>query len=157
MCSFVAVSSFSVCNFFTYLCFLANTWRYSCALPPLLPSCLLCPYPRAVLILSLGNPAGCFCWGHQYSFVAGWFPHGTPWHLLVLTVLWGNCCPSTIPCACVFGNECLVQTDSISWWVFFQRLCTTSVSMQKCCYLALGRNQVVTEARRTQNNYLPFQ
>lgn len=87
-------------------------------------------------------------------------------HMAFLGICWcSQCCEVTVvlpqylvpvPLA-VSIETALAKSGSISWWVFFQRLCTTSVSVQKCCYLALRRNQVGTEARRTQNNCLTFQ
>lgn len=154
MCSFVAISSFNVCNFSPCLCFLANVWRYSCALP------LFChPVSCAHTQSSFDSESQKSCWLLLLRTLILLCGRLVPtWHLLLPTVLWGNCCPSSTPCACVFGSEYWGCSRPVRIsWVFFQSLYTTSGSMQKFCYLALGRNQVGTETRRTQNNYLLFQ
>lgn len=84
-------------------------------------------------------------------------------HMAFLGICWCPlCCEVTIvlpqylvPLA-ISIEAALAKSGTISW-MFFPRLSTTFISVQKPCYLALGRNQVATEARRTQNNYLPFQ
>lgn len=149
-----------MCVIFPYLCFLANTWRYSCALPPLLPSCLCAHTPEQfwfwvseILLVAFAEDINIPLWqagSHMALLGICWYPLRCEVIVALPQYL--------VPVSLAMSIEAaLAQSDTISCSVFFQRLCTTSVSMQKCSYLALGRNQVGTEARRTQNNYLPFQ